>query len=124
MNKCIFCDENNFDIIFSNDLFYVIRDKYPVTDKHTLIILKDHKKNYFDLIDKEIIQLNNILKFQREDLLREDKTISGFNIGVNIGEDAGQTVMHLHVHLIPRRNGDIQDPRGGVRGVIPKKQKY
>ena len=124
MNKCIFCDENNFDIIFSNDLFYVIRDKYPVTDKHTLIILKDHKKNYFDLIDKEIIQLNNILKFQREDLLREDKTISGFNIGVNIGEEAGQTVMHLHVHLIPRRNGDIQDPRGGVRGVIPKKQKY
>ena len=124
MNNCIFCDENNFDIIFSNDLFYVIRDKYPVTDKHTLIILKDHKKNYFDLIDKEIIQLNNILKFQREDLLREDKTISGFNIGVNIGEDAGQTVMHLHVHLIPRRNGDIQDPRGGVRGVIPKKQKY
>ena len=124
MNKCIFCDENNFDIIFSNDLFYVIRDKYPVTDKHTLIILKDHKKNYFDLIDKEIIQLNNILKFQREDLIREDKTISGFNIGVNIGEDAGQTVMHLHVHLIPRRNGDIKDPRGGVRGVIPKKQKY
>ena len=124
MNKCIFCDENNFDIIFSNDLFYVIRDKYPVTDKHTLIILKDHKKNYFDLIDKEIIQLNNIIKFQREDLLREDKTITGFNIGVNIGEDAGQTVMHLHVHLIPRRNGDIQDPRGGVRGVIPKKQKY
>ena len=124
MNKCIFCDENNFDIIFSNDLFYVIRDKYPVTEKHTLIILKDHKKNYFDLIDKEIIQLNNIIKFQREDLLREDKTISGFNIGVNIGEDAGQTVMHLHVHLIPRRTGDMQNPRGGVRGVIPKKQKY
>ena len=124
MNKCIFCDENNFDIIFSNDLFYVIRDKYPVTDKHTLIILKDHKKNYFDLIDKEIIQLNNILKFQREDLLREDKTISGFNIGINIGEDAGQTVMHLHVHLIPRRHGDIKDPKGGVRGVIPDKQKY
>ena len=120
MNKCIFCDENNFDIIFSNDLFYVIRDKYPVTDKHTLIILKDHKKNYFDLIDKEIIQLNNILKFQREDLLREDKTISGFNIGVNIGEDAGQTVMHLHVHLIPRRNGDIQDPKGNI--FIPKKK--
>ena len=116
MNKCIFCDENNFDIIYSNDLFYVIRDKYPVTEKHTLIILKDHKKNYFDLIDKEIIQLNNIIKFQREDLLREDKTISGFNIGVNIGEDAGQTVMHLHVHLIPRRNGDVQDPRGGARG--------
>ena len=124
MNKCIFCDENNFDIIYSNDLFYVIRDKYPVTEKHTLIILKDHKKNYFDLIDKEIIQLNNIIKFQREDLLREDKTISGFNIGVNIGKDAGQTVMHLHVHLIPRRNGDVQDPSGGVRCVIPSKQKY
>ena len=124
MNKCIFCNENNFEIIYSNDLFYVIRDKYPVTEKHTLIILREHKKNYFDLTNKEIIQLNNIIKFQREDLVREDKTISGFNIGVNIGEDAGQTVMHLHVHLIPRRSGDIQDPSGGVRGVIPKKQKY
>ena len=124
MNKCIFCNENNFDIIYSNELFYVIRDKYPVTEKHTLIIFKDHKKNYFDLKDKEIIQLNNIIKFQREDLLRKDKNISGFNVGVNIGENAGQTVMHLHVHLIPRRKGDVQDPRGGVRGVIPKKQKY
>lgn len=124
MNKCIFCDENNFDIIYSNDLFYVIRDKYPVAENHTLVILKDHKKNYFDLRDKEIIQLNNIIKFQRENLLREDKSISGFNIGINIGKDAGQTVMHLHVHLIPRRNGDVQDPSGGVRGVIPSKQKY
>ena len=124
MNKCIFCNQKNFDIIYSDELFYVIRDKYPVTEKHTLIILKNHKKDYFDLRDKEIVRLNNIIKSQRADLLKEDKSISGFNIGVNIGEDAGQTVMHLHVHLIPRRHGDIQDPKGGVRGVIPVKQKY
>ena len=115
MNKCIFCNENNFDIIYSNELFYVIRDKYPVTEKHTLIIFKDHKKNYFDLKDKEIIQLNNIIKFQREDLLRKDKNISGFNVGVNIGENAGQTVMHLHVHVdvhATRRARRVRAPPG------------
>ena len=102
----------------------MIRDAYPVTTDHTLIILNEHNKTYFDLRDKDIVQLNNIIKFQKDSLIGKDNSITGFNIGINQGETAGQTVMHLHIHLIPRRKGDIDDPRGGVRGVIPSKQKY
>ena len=124
MNNCIFCNKSDFEIIYSDDLFFVIRDKFPVTEDHTLIVLNEHDKTYFDLRDKDLIQLNNIIKFQKDYLLEKDKRITGFNIGVNVGKDAGQTIMHLHIHLIPRRKGDIEDPTGGVRGVIPSKQKY
>jgi len=123
-NNCIFCSKEKLDIVYEDDVFYVIRDAYPVTKDHTLIILNEHKKTYFDLRDKDYVQLNNIIKFQKESLLERDNSISGFNIGINQGETAGQTVMHLHIHLIPRRKGDVEDPRGGVRGVIPSKQKY
>ena len=123
-NNCIFCNKSKLNIIFEDETFYVIRDAYPVTKDHTLIILNEHDKTYFDLEDKDIVQLNNIIKSQKKSLIDEDNSITGFNIGINQGESAGQTVMHLHIHLIPRRNGDITDPRGGVRGVIPSKQKY
>jgi len=123
-NNCIFCNKSKLNIIFENETFYVIKDAYPVTKDHTLIILNEHNKTYFDLEDKDIVQLNNIIKFQKKSLMDEDNSITGFNIGINQGESAGQTVMHLHIHLIPRRNGDVNDPRGGVRGVIPSKQKY
>jgi|TARA_A100001015_G_C14962671_1_gene701597 ATP adenylyltransferase len=123
-NNCIFCSKEKLNIIYEDDIFYVIRDAYPVTTDHTLIILNEHNKTYFDLRDKDIIQLNNIIKFQKDSLIGKDNSITGFNIGINQGETAGQTVMHLHIHLIPRRKGDIDDPRGGVRGVIPSKQKY
>ena len=123
-NNCIFCSKEKLNIIYEDDIFFVIRDSFPVTKDHTLIILNNHDKTYFDLRDKDILQLNNILKFQKESLMQNDNTITGFNIGINQGESAGQTVMHLHIHLIPRRKGDIADPRGGVRGVIPSKQKY
>ena len=123
-NNCIFCNKSKLNIVFQDENFYVIRDAYPVTKNHTLIILNEHDKTYFDLDDKDIIQLNNIIKFQKKSLMDEDNSITGFNIGINQGESAGQTVMHLHIHLIPRRKGDISDPRGGVRGVIPSKQKY
>tara|TARA_Y100001958_G_C21132121_1_gene473169 strand:+ start:518 stop:898 length:381 start_codon:yes stop_codon:yes gene_type:complete len=123
-NNCIFCSKEKLNIIYEDDIFFVIRDSFPVTKDHTLIILNNHDKTYFDLRDKDILQLNNILKFQKESLMQNDNTITGFNIGINQGESAGQTVMHLHIHLIPRRKGDIEDPRGGVRGVIPSKQKY
>ena len=124
MNNCVFCNKEKFEIIYQDEIFYVIRDAYPVTKDHTLIILNVHDKSYFDLRDKDIQQLYNIIKFQKETLMMNDKSITGFNIGINQGEDAGQTVMHLHIHLIPRRKGDVEDPRGGVRGVIPDKQKY
>ena len=123
-NNCIFCSKEKLNIIYEDDVFYVIRDAYPVTTDHTLIILNEHNKTYFDLRDKDIVQLNNIIKFQKDSLIGKDNSITGFNIGINQGETAGQTVMHLHIHLIPRRKGDIDDPRGGVRGVIPSKQKY
>ena len=123
-NNCIFCNKSKLNIIFEDETFCVIRDAYPVTKDHTLIILNEHDKTYFDLEDKDIVQLNNIIKFQKKSLMDEDNSITGFNIGINQGESAGQTVMHLHIHLIPRRNGDITDPRGGVRGVISSKQKY
>ena len=80
--------------------------------------------NYFDLNKDEINDLDDILKNQKRELKQLDKEISAFNIGVNIGRDAGQSIMHCHIHLIPRRKGDVEDPRGGVRGVIPEKQKY
>ena len=123
-NNCIFCNKEKLNIVYEDDIFFVIRDSFPVTKDHTLIILNNHDKSYFDLRNKDILQLNNILKFQKESLMQNDNTITGFNIGINQGESAGQTVMHLHIHLIPRRKGDIEDPRGGVRGVIPSKQKY
>ena len=123
-NNCIFCSKEKLNIIYEDDIFFVIRDSFPVTKDHTLIILNNHDKSYFDLRNKDILQLNNILKFQKESLMQNDNTITGFNIGINQGESAGQTVMHLHIHLIPRRKGDIEDPKGGVRGVIPSKQKY
>ena len=123
-NNCIFCNKSKLNIIFEDETFYVIRDAYPVTKDHTLIILNEHDKTYFDLEDKDIVQLNNIIKSQKKSLMDEDNSITGFNIGINQGESAGQTVIHLHIHLIPRRNGDVTDPRGGVRGVISSKQKY
>jgi len=124
MSDCIFCNKEKLDNIYSDDIFYVIRDGYPVTKGHTLIILNDHNKSYFDLRDVDILRLNQIIRFQKDELIEKDNSISGFNIGINQGKDAGQTVMHLHIHLIPRRKGDVEDPKGGVRGVIPVKQNY
>ena len=89
-----------------------------------MIITNRHVSNYFDLNNEELNELNRILKIQKNELTSLDNTITGFNVGVNIGKDAGQSIMHCHIHLIPRRNGDVEDPRGGVRGVIPSKQKY
>jgi len=121
---CLFCNKEKQKIVYSSDLFFVVRDSYPVTKHHTLIIPHRHVSNFFDLNEDELIDLNKTLKKQRKFLMDLDKHISAFNIGVNAGKDAGQSIMHCHVHLIPRRKGDIENPRGGVRGVIPSKQKY
>ena len=124
-DQCIFCDKTNYKIIQTTNYFFIIRDTaYPVTKHHTLIISNRHVGDYFDLIEEEIIELNKILNKQKKELQKLDNEITGFNVGVNIGKDAGQSIMHCHIHLIPRRNGDVEDPRGGVRGVIPSKQKY
>ena len=122
--ECLFCNKARQKIIYSDKLFFVVRDSFPVTKLHTLIIPHRHVSNFFDLNEDELIDLNQILKKQRHSLLNLDKEITGFNVGVNAGSDAGQSIMHCHIHLIPRRKGDIKNPRGGVRGVIPSKQKY
>ena len=122
---CIFCNRNNCTIISTTKYFFIIRDTaYPVTKHHTLIITNRHIADFFELTKEEMNELNEILKNQKIELKNLDNEISGFNVGVNIGKDAGQSIMHCHLHLIPRRKGDVKDPRGGVRGVIPEKQKY
>ena len=124
-SNCIFCNKSNCKIIKENKYFFVIRDTaYPVTKHHTLIISNRHIDDYFKLTTKELNELSQILKEQKAQLNSLDETISGFNIGVNVGKVAGQSIMHCHIHLIPRRKGDVDDPKGGVRGVIPSKQKY
>ena len=123
--SCIFCNKSNCEIVEEKKFFFIIRDTaYPVTRHHTLIISNRHIDDYFKLASEELNELNQILKEQKEKLKLLDSTISGYNVGVNIGKDAGQSIMHCHIHLIPRRKGDVKDPRGGVRGVIPSKQKY
>ena len=122
---CIFCNKTNCKVISSTKYFFIIRDTaYPVTKHHTLIITNRHVDDYFDLNKEEINDLDEILKNQKRELKQLDKEITAFNIGVNIGRDAGQTIMHCHIHLIPRKKGDVEDPRGGVRGVIPDKMDY
>ena len=122
--ECLFCNKKKQKIIYSNKTMFVVRDSYPVTKLHTLIIPHRHVSNFFDLNDKELKDLSKILKKEKLSLIKLDKKITAFNIGVNAGKDAGQSIMHCHIHLIPRRKGDIENPRGGVRGVIPSKQKY
>ena len=124
MTDCLFCKIEKSKIVSENDFFIVVRDNYPVTELHTLIISKRHTASYFELEDSEKISLIKTLDKQKNLLLQNDSTIKGFNIGINDGVEAGQTIMHFHTHLIPRRTGDVQNPRGGIRGVIPEKQNY
>ncbi len=124
-DQCIFCNKTNYKVIQTTEYFFIIRDSsYPVTEHHTLIIANRHVADYFKLKKEEVIELNEILINQKKELEQLDNQITGFNVGVNVGKDAGQSIMHCHIHLIPRRKGDVEDPRGGVRGVIPSKQKY
>jgi diadenosine tetraphosphate (Ap4A) HIT family hydrolase len=121
---CPFCHpDSERELIVESATAYAIYDKYPVNDGHALIIPKKHSSDYFDLTFKEqaacIFMLNKV-----KEVVSAKFHPSGFNIGINIGEKAGQTVNHVHIHLIPRYDGDVEEPRGGVRGVIPGKQKY
>lgn len=122
--ECIFCQLDSTRIIDENELCVMIEDAYPVTLQHTLIIPKRHVADYFDLYQPELNAIHSLLHSRRKSLLESDPTIRGFNVGINAGQSAGQTIFHVHVHLIPRRDGDVDDPRGGVRGVIAERQKY
>ena len=124
MNNCIFCNIEEDLIVHEYKNFYVLRDAYPVTPLHSLVITKRHVVSYFQCSKEEHDEIPMILDTQKTELKILDNSITGFNIGMNIGEDAGQTIFHCHIHIIPRRQGDTPNPRGGVRGVIPLKQKY
>ena len=112
--SCIFCTLSENRVKLENEYAIAIYDKYPVNEGHMLIISRRHFKNYFEATKEEVVALNNLLKEARE-YLDTNYNPEGYNIGVNINEAAGQTIMHLHIHLIPRYKGDIDDPRGGVR---------
>ena len=120
---CIFCNMPEDSIITENNLAYAIYDKYPVTEGHILIITKSHVKDYFSSSDDEKEAMLTLME-ECKDILDEKYKPDGYNIGLNCGVEAGQTIMHLHMHLIPRYEGDIDDPTGGVRGVIPDKRVY
>lgn len=124
MSECIFCAIPKERIIMENNVAYAIRDGFPVTEFHTLVIPKRHVEEYFGLSKEEILGCNDLLHRVREDILAKDDTVKGFNVGMNSGAVAGQTVFHCHIHLIPRREGDVADPKGGVRHTIPGKGAY
>ncbi len=125
--NCLFCDlllTDQTRIVDENGLSYAIRDAFPVTQGHTLLIPKRHVVDYFGLVPAEANAINLLMAEQRNFLQQQDSTIAGFNVGMNSGDAAGQTVYHCHVHLIPRRRGDVKSPRGGVRSIIPEKGAY
>lgn len=107
-NECLFCGHNNFELVAENELSYAIRDKFPVTYLHTLIISKKHYETIFDLPSSELTSIHDLAKKCRKDILNTDKTVKGFNFGSNSGEVAGQKIYHVHFHLIPRRVGDVE----------------
>ncbi|MBP2673861.1 MAG: hypothetical protein H6Q84_701 [Deltaproteobacteria bacterium] len=121
---CPFCDFPIHRIIAQNELAFVIRDEYPVTPLHTLVIPKRHVSGLFDLGTPEMNACNDLLLRAKDAIGKEDASVAGFNVGVNIGAAAGQTIFHCHIHLIPRRHGDVEHPRGGVRHIIPGKGNY
>lgn len=124
---CLFCSlqtTGRMRVVAENELAYAVKDGFPVTPGHTLIIPKRHVVDFFELQTAEVYAINLLLLAQKSSLQTTDITIDGFNIGMNCGESAGQTIFHCHVHLIPRRTGDVANPRGGVRHVIPGKGNY
>ena len=123
-NPCLFCNIKESGLALENDRAYASYDSYPVSHLHCLIIPKRHVKDYFDLTDEEILSCNDLIKRIKNEILKKDSSVLGFNIGTNAGKIAGQSIMHCHIHIIPRRKGDVDNPQGGVRAVIPLKQHY
>lgn len=140
---CPFCDPGNSEVILSNDHAVAIYDGYPVTPGHTLIVPKRHIASFFEASKEEQAAMFELLAEMRERLISQPFSLSesgetnqnsenagsfsvpdGFNVGINDGAAAGQTVMHMHIHLIPRYANDTSDPRGGVRWIMPKKAPY
>ena len=123
-NNCPFCKvESEREIIASSPLSVAFFDGFPVSPGHALIIPKRHVASFFDLSQEERLDLLNLADSVKQ-IVEERCHPDGYNIGINVGEAAGQSIFHVHMHLIPRYQGDVPNPRGGVRGVIPTKQNY
>ena len=123
-DPCLFCDIKKSGCAYENELAYASYDSYPVTKHHCLIIPKRHIKDYFDLSNDELIACNELIQIIKKEITKKDPSVKGFNLGTNIGKVSGQSILHCHIHLIPRREGDVDNPQGGVRSVIPNKQHY
>jgi diadenosine tetraphosphate (Ap4A) HIT family hydrolase len=125
-NYCLFCDRTNskeHKIILENDFCFARWDNFPVSRGHAEIVPKSHINSFFDLSNDQLIQLYSLLREAKE-VVQKEYNPDGYNIGINEGEAAGRTIHHLHIHLIPRYRGDIENPRGGIRNVIPNKGRY
>ena len=123
-NPCLFCNTKESGFTFENELAYASYDTYPVSKLHCLIIPKRHIKDFFELTNEELVACNDLVKKVKNEVIKKDPNIEGFNLGTNIGKVSGQSILHCHLHLIPRRSGDVESPQGGVRSVIPNKQHY
>ncbi len=124
MEHCIFCQiDSNREIVLESEFFVAIYDIFPVSKGHLLIVSKRHCESFFELNASEQIDAINQINVAKK-ILDEKYHPDAYNIGVNDGASAGQTIPHVHIHLIPRYKGDMENPRGGVRGVIPEKQQY
>jgi len=122
---CVFCQPDVLsNAIEKNGSVFAIEDRYPVTPGHLLVIPARHTPDWFSMTEGERLDADQLMCVLQVRIRSGDKKVAGFNIGSNCGVTAGQTVGHAHIHLVPRRNGDIADPRGGVRGVIPEKRIY
>ena len=122
---CPFCQSvasNRMEVEYGS--VFAIHDKYPVTEGHHLVVTKRHVADYFAMSYNEKRDAEALLSLLKRQMLEDDPSVQGFNVGMNCGQVAGQTVMHAHIHLIPRRVGDVEDPRGGVRGCVPEKMGY
>jgi ATP adenylyltransferase len=123
--RCPFCSESvRAAAVDVGRLVYAIEDAAPVTPGHILVVPKRHTRDFFTMSSEELRDTEALLRSLRESILRNDPTVTGFNVGVNCGASAGQTLMHAHIHLIPRRDGDTDERRGGVRGVVPARTEY
>lgn len=122
--NCLFCAPPEGRLLLANDLAFSMGDGFPVTTFHSLVVPRRHARDYFELTPDELMACDQLLRRLSQQLRSQDATIGGFNIGLNCGEAAGQTIFHCHFHIIPRRRGDVPNPRGGVRHVIPGKGSY
>jgi len=123
-DACPFCRLPAERIVAANEAAVAVHDRFPVTKLHTLIIPRRHVSSYFDLTGEEVLACHRLLSQMQKQILSLDDRVGGFNVGINAGAEAGQTIWHCHIHLIPRRLGDVVNARGGVRHVIPGKGCY